>query len=309
MGELAYRLTGSPDLYEQGGRPPHASINFVTAHDGFTLNDLVSYNEKHNEANGEGNNDGDNNNQSWNCGTEGPTADPAINALRARQRRNFLATLFLSQGVPMLCAGDEWARTQLGNNNAYCQDNELSWLDWDYSNEQKALLEFTRALIRFRREHPVFRRPKFFQGRRIPDSEHKDVMWFNPGGNEMSDEEWGLPFARCLGVLLSGDTGDVVNFEGEPIRDETFLLLVNAHFDAIPFVLPGEEHLEWMLLMDTTEERGFLAESAKFASGDDVEVTGRGLKLLQLTTGVGAQARHESWKKRQMEWPKGDFKI
>jgi isoamylase len=303
VGEIAYRLTGSPDLYQHSGRRPYASINFVTAHDGFTLNDLVSYNDKHNEANGEGNKDGDNNNNSWNCGVEGSTDDPEINQLRARQRRNFLTTLFLSQGVPMLYAGDEWARSQDGNNNAYCQDNELSWLNWEHNSEQKELLDFTKKLIRLRHDHPVFRRPKFFQGRRIRGSEVKDVMWFNPGGNEMSDEEWGSPFVRCIGVLLSGDTIDVLNFEGEPIRDETFLFLINAHFEPIVFVLPGQEHLEWMLILDTAEEHGFLPEPAKFASGDDVEVIGRGVKLLKLASGAQAQARHESWKKRQVQLP------
>jgi glycogen operon protein len=303
VGEIAYRLTGSPDLYQHSGRRPYASINFITAHDGFTLNDLVSYNDKHNDANGENNNDGDNNNNSWNCGVEGPTDDPEINELRARQRRNFLTTLFLSQGVPMLYAGDEWARAQNGNNNAYCQDNELSWLNWEHNAEQKELLAFTKKLIRLRRTHPVFRRPKFFQGRRIRGSEIKDVMWFNPGGNEMSDEEWASPFVRCIGVLLSGDTIDVLSFEGEPIRDETFLLLINAHFEPIVFVLPGQEHLEWMLILDTAEEYGFLPEPKKFASGDDMEVIGRGVKLLKLASGAQAQARHESWKKRQVQLP------
>ena len=304
IGEIAYRLTGSPDLYQHSGRRPYASINFVTAHDGFTLNDLVSYNEKHNEANGENNNDGDNNNNSWNCGAEGPTDNPEINQLRARQRRNFLTTLFLSQGVPMLLAGDEWARTQNGNNNTYCQDNELNWLSWEHDDEEKALLAFTKKLIELRREHPVFRRPKFFQGRRIRGSEIRDVMWFNPGGNEMSDEEWMSPFVRCIGVLLSGDTIDVLNFEGEPIRDETFLLLINAHHEPISFVLPGEEHLEWRLILDTAEDDGFLPQPINFPSGDDVEVIGRGLKLFKLATGAQAQARHESWRKRQVELPR-----
>ena len=190
IGEVAYRLTSSPDLYNHDGRRPYASINFVTCHDGFTLTDLVSYNEKHNEANGEKNHDGDNNNLSWNHGVEGPTDDPKINALRERQRRNFVTTLFVSQGVPMFLGGDEFGRTQNGNNNAYCQDNEISWLNWERRDEkQKALFEFTRQLIQLRREHPVFRRPKFLQGRQIRGSKIKDVMWFNPGGNEMSDEE------------------------------------------------------------------------------------------------------------------------
>ena len=303
IGELAYRLTGSQELYQHNGRRPYASINFVTVHDGFTLNDLVSYNEKHNEANGENNRDGESNNNSWNCGAEGPSDNPEVNQLRGRQRRNFLATLLLSQGVPMLAAGDEWARTQHGNNNPYCQDNEISWLNWEHTPEQAGLLAFTKKLIRLRHDHPVFRRPRFFQGRRIRGSEIKDIMWFNPGGNEMSDEEWASPFVRCLAVLLSGDTIDVVDFEGEPIRDETFLLLINAHFEPIPFVLPGQEHLEWLLLLDTATEEGFLNEPEKFASGDDVEVIGRGLKLLKLVAGAQAQARHESWKKRQIELP------
>jgi glycogen operon protein len=304
IGEIAYRLTGSPDLYQHSGRRPYASINFITAHDGFTLNDLVSYNDKHNEANGEENRDGDNNNNSWNCGVEGPTDEPEIKTLRARQRRNFLTTLFLSQGVPMLLAGDEWARTQNGNNNTYCQDNELNWLQWEHNDEQKELLTFTKKLIQLRRDHPVFRRPKFFQGRRIRGTDIRDVMWFNPGGNEMTDEEWSSPFVRAIEVLLSGDTIDVLTFEGEPIRDETFLFLINAHFEPLPFVLPGEEHLEWMLMLDTAEEHGFLPETQKFASGDDVEVIGRGMKLLKLATGAQARARHESWKKRQVQLPR-----
>ena len=302
IGEMGHRLTGSPDLYQHNGRRPSAGINFVTSHDGFTLNDLVSYKEKHNELNGDGNNDGDNNNLSWNCGVEGPTDDPQINALRERQRRNFLTTLFLSQGVPMLLGGDEWGRTQKGNNNPYCQDNEISWFDWRHDEKQKQFLEFTRKLIWFREGHPVFRRPKFFPGRRIRGSEIRDVMWFNPGGSEMSDEEWASPFVRCVGMLLSGDTVDVVNFEGEPIRDDTFLLLMNAHYEAIPFVLPGQENLEWQLILDTMDPNGFLAEPKKIASGDDVDLRGRACCLLQLVRGAQAQAREESWKKRVVEF-------
>ena len=303
IGEMGYRLTGSPDLYQHNGRRPSASINFVTSHDGFTLNDLVSYNEKQNELNGDGNNDGDNNNLSWNCGVEGATDDPQINALRERHRRNFLVTLFLSQGVPMLLGGDEWGRTQKGNNNAYCQDNEISWFDWRHDEKQKQFLEFTRKLIWFREGHPVFRRPKFFPGRRIRGSEIRDVMWFNPGGSEMSDEEWASPFVRCVGMLLSGDTVDVVNFEGEPIRDDTFLLLMNAHYEAIPLVLPGQENLEWQLILDTMDPNGFLAEPKKIASGDDVDLRGRACCLLQLVRGAQAQAREESWRKRPVQFP------
>ncbi len=303
VGEMGYRLTGSPDLYQHDGRRPYASINFVTAHDGFTLNDLVSYNDKHNELNDDGNHDGDNNNLSWNCGVEGPTDDLQINALRERQRRNFLTTLFLSQGVPMLTGGDEWGRTQKGNNNAYCQDNEISWFDWTRDEKQNQFLDFTRKLIWFRKAHPAFRRPKFLRGRRIRGSEIRDVMWFNPGGSEMTDEEWASPFVRCLGMLLSGDTVDVVSFEGEPVRDDTFLLLINAHYEPIPFVLPGQENLEWQLILDTMDPDGFLAQPGKFASGDDVDLGGRACCWLQLVKGAQAQARAESWKKRPVEFP------
>src|SRR5580704_10806567 len=299
IGEMAYRLTGSPDFYQHDDRRPYASVNFVTAHDGFTLNDLVSYNDKHNEANGENNQDGDNNNQSWNCGIEGQTDDPKIGALRRKQRRNFLTTLFLSQGVPMLLGGDEFGRTQNGNNNAYCQDNEISWFNWQRRDNQ--LFEFTRRLIAFRKQHPVFRRPKFFQGKRVGGSETKDVMWFNPGGNEMSEQEWNSPFVRCLGMLISGDVDDVVDSHGEPVRDDTFLWLINAHYEAIPFLLPGEEKLEWEQILDTAIEEGFLKKPAKFSSGDDVDLKGRSAGLLRLTTGLQTQARHESWKKRPFE--------
>jgi len=304
IGDMAFRLTGSPDLYEHHGRRPYASVNFVTVHDGFTLTDLVSYNEKHNEPNNDENRDGENNNQSWNCGVEGPTNDPQINALRDRQRRNFLTTLFLSQGVPMLCGGDEWGRTQNGNNNAYCQDNEISWFNWERDEKQNQFFEFTRRLIQLRKQHPVFRRPKFLKGRRIGDSETRDVMWFNPGGSQMTEEEWTSPFVRCLGMLLSGDATDVLNFEGEAVRDDTFLLLINAHYEPIAFVLPGQEHLEWQLILDTTNAAGFLAEPKRFASGDDAALGGRACCLLQLVRGTQAKAREESWKKRHVEFPR-----
>ncbi len=303
IGEMGYRLTGSPDLYQHSGRRPYASVNFVTSHDGFTLADLVSYNTKHNELNGDGNRDGENNNQSWNCGAEGPTDDPQINALRDRQRRNFLATLLFSQGVPMLSGGDEWGRTQNGNNNVYCQDNPLSWFNWERDDRQNQFLEFTQNLIQFRRAHPVFRRPKFFQGRRVPGSEIRDVMWFNPGGNQMSEEEWTSPFVRCLGMLLSGDMVDIHSFEGEPLHDDTFLLLLNAHYEPIPFVLPGQEQIEWQLILDTMDSRGFLTAPKKFASGDEVNLGGRAVCLLKLIGGAEAQAREESWKKRHVEFP------
>ena len=303
IGEVAYRLTGSPDLYQHDGRRPDASVNFITSHDGYTLNDLVSYNDKHNEVNGDENRDGDNHNRSWNCGVEGPTDDPNIGSLRRQQQRNFLTMLFLSQGVPMLLGGDEFGRTQKGNNNAYCQDNEISWLNWQRNEKQNRLFEFTRKLIQLRREHAVFRRPKFFQGRRVRGGEIKDVMWFNPGGNEMSDEEWSSPFVRCLGMLISGDAVDLVNEHGEPIRDDTFLLVINAHHEPIAFVLPGEEHLEWEQILDTTNEDGFLKTPKKSSSGDDVDLGGRAACLFKLSRGEQPRARHESWKKRVIAVP------
>ncbi|HLW34089.1 MAG TPA: glycogen debranching protein GlgX [Chthoniobacterales bacterium] len=296
IGEIAYRLSGSPDLYQDDGRLPTASVNILTTHDGFTLNDLVTYNDKHNQANGENNQDGDNNNQSWNCGAEGPSDNPKINALRRKQCRNFLVTLFLSQGVPMLLGGDEFGRTQDGNNNAYCQDNEISWFNWQKRDGQ--LFEFTKRLIAFRKQHPVFRRPKFLQGKRVPGSEHKDVMWFNPGGNEMTVEEWTSPFVRCLGMLLGGDANDVLDARGEVVSDETSLLLINAHYEPIPFLLPGEENLEWQLILDTATEEGFLAKPKKFPSGEDVDLRDRSACLLRLTGGEQPKARTESWRKR-----------
>jgi isoamylase len=255
-GSMAYRLTGSPDLYGRGGRRPYASVNFVTAHDGFTLADLVSYNEKHNDANGEDNRDGSDHNLSWNCGAEGPTNDPDVIALRRRQTRNFLATLLLSQGVPMLSAGDEIARTQHGNNNAYCQDNELSWMDWRLDGSKQALLDFTRALIRLRRDHPVFRRRGFFFGRPIRGSEVKDLAWFRPDGREMTEDDWTNPHTRCFGLRLAGDAIPEVDAHGHRLVDDTVLMLLNAHYEPVPFVLPAHHpRLRWELLVDTWEDR------------------------------------------------------
>jgi len=298
IGEVAYRLTGSPDLYQHDGRAPTASVNLITTHDGFTLNDLVSYNDKHNEANGDNNTDGDPHNRSWNCGVEGPTDDRKIDNLRRQQQRNFLTVLFLSEGVPMLLGGDEFSRTQNGNNNAYCQDNEVSWLNWQWNEKQTRQFEFTKKLIQLRREHAVFRRPKFFHGQRLPGGEVKDVMWFNPGGNEMSEDEWNSPFVRCLGMLISGDATDLVDERGEPVRDDVFLLLINAHHEPIPFLLPGEEHIEWELVLDTTNDDGFLKQPKKFSSGEDVDLGGRACMLFKLSQGEQPRARHESWKKR-----------
>lgn len=256
VGEFATRLSGSSDLYEQSGRRPYASINFITCHDGFTLHDLVSYNEKHNEANGEKNADGANDNYSWNCGAEGPTQDKAIGALRERQKRNFLATLLLSQGVPMILAGDEIGRTQNGNNNSYCQDNELSWVDWNLTPEKEKLLEATRQFIRLRKQEVVFRRRKFFQGRHIRGSEVRDIVWFNTDGKEMTDEAWSAPLARCLGVLLAGDAIPEVDELGERIVGDTVLLMMNASAEDVPFILPAyKPGMEWSLILNTFDDQ------------------------------------------------------
>ncbi len=281
VGALGYRLTGSSDLYGRGGRRPYASINFVTAHDGFTLHDLVSYNEKHNEANGEENRDGHNDNQSWNCGVEGPTDDPEVLALRERQKRNFLATLLLSQGVPMLCGGDELGRTQGGNNNAYCQDNEISWHDWRMDNDRKGLLAFARQLIGLRRAHPVFRRRQFFAGRRIWGSEVKDLAWFRPDGKEMTEENWRDPSARCIGLRLAGDAIEEVDAKGDHIMDETFLIILNAHYEPLPFVLPAHRPgVRWQRVLDT--HVGHLEARRPARGGRTYEVAARSLAVLRL---------------------------
>jgi glycogen operon protein len=280
VADLAYRLTGSSDLYESDGRRPSASINFVTAHDGFTLQDLVSFNDKHNEANGEESRDGTSENLSWNCGVEGPTDDPAVVALRERQVRNFLATLFLSQGVPMLLGGDELGRTQQGNNNAYCQDNELSWINWTAPRAARAQAEFTRRLIRLRLAHPVFHRRRFFQGRRIEGSEVKDLSWFRPDGKEMAQEEWTNGLTRCLGLRLAGDAIEEVDEAGEIIRDDTFLLLLNAHHEPVDFVLPAHRpRMRWELVLDTRE---WTAKPEAFRAGDLYRMEARSLVALRL---------------------------
>ena len=282
VAELAHRLTGSSDLYEHGGRRPYASINFVTAHDGFTLHDLVSYNEKHNEANGEGNRDGHDDNLSWNCGVEGPTDDPAIVTLRERQKRNFLATLFLSQGVQMLLAGDEMGRTQHGNNNAYCQDNELSWLDWKLDQPRLQLLDFTRTLIRMFHRHPVLRRRHFFQGRRIMGSEVKDLTWFRADGKEMTDEDWKNPLARSVGLRLAGDAIEEFDDRGNRIVDDTFLILLNAHHERLSFVLPTQRSkMRWELVLDTREATG-RRRYRLMRGGEPYQLEARSLALLRL---------------------------
>jgi isoamylase len=255
IGELGYRVTGSSDLYESSGRRPSASINFVTAHDGFTLRDLVSYNNKHNEANGEENRDGTDNNRSWNCGVEGETEDPEVNALRSRQRRNFLATLLLSQGVPMLLGGDPLGQTQRGNNNAYCQDNEISWINWELRESDKDLLAFVQSMIALRRKHPAFHRKRFFQGRAIKGAGIKDILWLKPDGHEMTDEEWRVDSARCLGLFLAGEGLSEVDKRGRPVKDEDFLVLMNASHEPTPFSLPtAAEGHHWAALVDTSCE-------------------------------------------------------
>jgi isoamylase len=286
LAEFGYRFTGSSDLYEATARRPNASVNFVTAHDGFTLRDLVSYNEKHNEANGEENRDGESHNRSWNCGAEGPTDDPAIAALRARQARNFLATLMLSQGVPMLLGGDELGRTQQGNNNAYCQDNEISWYDWAQADE--SLLQFTRQLIRLRRRHPVFCRRRWFQGRPIHGTDVSDIGWFTPAGQEMSEEDWNAGFAKSLGVFLNGRAIPTPDERGERISDESFYVIFNVHHDALPFTLPEERWgTSWVTVFDTAQEgTHFMREEdtgRTFRPGDVVKVQAWSVVLLRRT--------------------------
>jgi glycogen operon protein len=280
VSELATRLSGSNDLYEQSGRKPYASINFVTAHDGFTLADLVSYNEKHNEANLEGNRDGESHNLSWNCGAEGPTDDPAILALRARQARNIMATLLLSQGVPMISHGDEMGRTQQGNNNVYCQDNALAWIDWNLTDEQQAFLTLTSQLVRFRLAHPVLRRRKYFQGRSIRGSDVKDLIWYAPDGQEMTDEAWNVQFVRSLGMRLSGDAIAELDERGEPIVDDTLLVLLNAHHAKVPFTLPplAPGH-HWARLLDTFHNHTI---ERTFRAGIRYPLQGRSLALFKV---------------------------
>jgi isoamylase len=280
-GAQAYRLAGSSDLYGRGGRKPYASVNFVTAHDGFTLNDLVSYNDKHNEANGEENRDGHDHNLSWNCGAEGPTDDPAILALRERQKRNFLTTLFLSQGVPMLCAGDEIGRTQGGNNNAYCQDNEISWLDWNVDDSRRGLLDFVRKLIALRRREPVLRRRQFLHGRQIYGSEVKDLAWFRSDGKEMTEQDW-TSYNRCFGLQLSGDAIEEVDAKGERIVGETLMILLNAHHEPLDFVLPAHRpEAQWRPLVDTRDEPG-AAPRDSVPGGASYSMEARSMVVLQL---------------------------
>ena len=279
LGEFGYRFTGSSDLYQDTTRLPFASINFITAHDGFTLQDLVSYNEKHNEANGEDNQDGEDHNRSFNCGAEGPTDDPGILALRAQQKRNFLATLFLSQGVPMILGGDEIGRTQQGNNNAYCQDNEVSWYDWENIDEDH--LEFTQRLIDFVHKHPVFRRRRWFHGRAIHGEEIQDIGWFTFEGEQMAEDHWGEDFAKSLGIFLNGATIPNPFPKGAPVTDDTFLILINAHHEPLPFTLPSSNWGEtWHTVLDT--HTGWMEDGAEViqAKGGR-EVQARSLVVLR----------------------------
>ncbi len=284
MSEFATRLTGSSDLYERDGRRPQASVNFVTSHDGFSLRDLVSYDRKHNEANGEDNRDGDDHNLSWNCGAEGPSSDPAVASLRARQRRNFIATLFLSQGVPMLRAGDELGQTQNGNNNAYCQDNELSWLDWTPSPEKEDFLAFCRTLSSLRKSQPVLRHRDFFQGHPIRGSGVKDITWLSPDGREMNDACWQDAHARCLGVVLNGDASHEVDDAGNRVCGDTLLILMNSHHEPVPFRLPHPRRKgSWERLVDTAAERFNAPKAGK--EGEDYTLEGRSLSVFRLNRG------------------------
>jgi glycogen operon protein len=301
LKEFAHRLTGSSDLYQQDSRRPVASVNFVTCHDGFTLADLVSYDRKHNEANGEGNRDGSEDNRSWNCGAEGPTEDPDILALRERQTRNFLATLLLSQGVPMLLAGDEMGRTQRGNNNAYCQDNEISWVDWAAVGEPRAagvsarrrgpvgqgtnqvLLEFVRWLVQFRADNPVFRRRRFFHGqdiRGVP-GQLRDIAWFTPAGQQMTDADWQAGSAKSLTVFLNGDAISEPDWRGEPIRSDSFLLLINASELDLEFSLPPPRYgARWSKVLDTAVPLISAQDVAVVKPGDVVGVPSRSVQVL-----------------------------
>ena len=279
LAEFAYRFTGSSDLYQTNGRRPHASINFVTAHDGFTLRDLVSYNEKHNQANGEDGRDGDSHNRSWNCGVEGETNKPEILQLRQQQQRNFLVTLMLSQGVPMLLAGDEMGRSQGGNNNPYCQDNEVSWVNWDLQDQ--SLLEFSQKLINFRLQHPIFRRRKWFQGRAIHGSDVRDIVWFNPNGGEMNDKQWNDGLAKAIAIFLNGEEIPTPGSRGERVVDDDFLIIFNAHYEAIEFTLPKMlQQWEWVTVVDTTMPQ-FVEQGYRYKKGEPLVMTERTSVVLQ----------------------------
>ncbi|MBG9318598.1 glycogen debranching protein GlgX [Corynebacterium belfantii] len=284
LGEFASRLTGSSDLYANNGRRPTASINFITAHDGFTLNDLVSYNHKHNDANGEDGRDGESHNRSWNCGEEGPTEDPEINKLRARQRRNFLTTLLLSQGTPMIAHGDEMARTQDGNNNVYCQDNETSWMDWELADKNAALMEFTKRLITIRRNHPVFRRRRFLAGGPLgSEVGDRDIAWLVPSGKLMGQSDWDFAFGKSLMVYFNGKAIQEPDARGQRIEDDSFIMMFNAYHEPIDFTLPDTEFgPAWKLIVDTNVDTGYPDEAKTLRAGDSIIVEARSTLILRL---------------------------
>ncbi|MFI7504977.1 glycogen debranching protein GlgX [Streptomyces sp. NPDC049687] len=282
LGEFASRLTGSSDLYAHSRRRPRASVNFVTAHDGFTLRDLVSYNDKHNQANGEGNRDGESHNRSWNCGVEGPTDDPDVLELRARQQRNLLATLLLSQGIPMISHGDELGRTQRGNNNAYCQDNKVSWIDWRLTDEQRGLTAFCRRLVALRAAHPVLRRRRFFHGETVTRAGQPlpDLVWLQPDAREMRNRDWQRSDAHSVGVFLNGDAIAEPDHRGRPVIDDSFLLLFNSYWEPVAFRLPGAAYGErWTVCVDTADPDGGRDES-EYKAGAEVTVESRSLIVL-----------------------------
>ena len=280
LDDFANRITGSSDLYATTGRRPYASINFATAHDGFTLRDLVSYNEKHNEANGENNQDGANDDRSWNCGVEGETDDPNVNALRSRQQRNFITTMLISQGVPMLLGGDEMGRTQRGNNNAYCQDNELSWFDWQ--NMDSELVAFTARIIQFRKAHPVFTRRRWFMGRPVRGADVTDIGWFKSDGEQMTDADWQNGFAKSLGVFLNGQAIPTPDNRGEPIVDDSFYLLFNAHHEAMGFKLPTSTWGDrWVKVIDTHDPVPDLRDHQQHRAGEELPVQSHSIVVLR----------------------------
>jgi glycogen operon protein len=282
LAEFASRFTGSSDLYEADGRRPIASINFVTAHDGFTLHDLVSYNAKHNDANGEDNRDGESHNRSWNHGEEGPTEDSEVHALRERTKRNFIATLLLSQGVPMISHGDELGRTQGGNNNVYAQDNEMSWVDWDDARDNAVLTEFTARLAALRAEHPVFRRQRFFQSRPIRGSSINDIAWLRPDGQQMSDQDWATGYARTVAVFLNGEGIPDRDQVGERIVDDSFLLLINAHHEQVTFTLPEPAYgRAWETVVDTADPLLARTDRRQVDAGDSTRVPERTVLVLR----------------------------
>ncbi|MFV0458382.1 MAG: glycogen debranching protein GlgX [Actinomycetales bacterium] len=294
LAEFASRITGSSDLYQDDGRRPIASINFVTAHDGFTMRDLVSYNEKHNEANGEGGMDGESHNRSWNCGTEGPTEDPEILALRARQQRNLMTTLLLSQGVPMIAHGDEISRSQSGNNNVYCQDNEISWMDWDLGDEQVSMLRFTQKMVALRQKHPVFRRRRFFKGRADHGGETDlgDIAWFTIRGEHMTEQDWTNGLARSMAVFLNGDAIPEPDPFGQRVVDDSFYFLLNAYYEPLDFVMPPAEYgAEWTVVIDTATDD---AEALVIPAGDSITVQPRATVVLTRPRLIHASAAVEA---------------